>query len=121
MSDEAARRAVLDRLGTRLSAVDEARRLAEKRGDVSRLARLDVLARILDHEIKLEAEDPEPAAGREDEIILVGGKYHGMVVTEAPHGAYHIDLFGSRYVQDPCQGQEEYPRRFLLTPQIIEE
>ena len=64
MSDEAARRAVLDRLGTRLSAVDEARRLAEKRGDVSRLARLDVLARILDHEIKLEAEDPEPAAGR---------------------------------------------------------
>jgi hypothetical protein len=121
VSDEAARRAVLDRLQTRLAAVDDVRRLAEKRGDVSRLARLDVLARILDHEIKLEAEDPVPAPGREDEIVLVGGKYHGMIVTGAPHGAYHIDLFGSRYVQDPNQGQGQYPRRFLLTRQIVEE
>jgi hypothetical protein len=73
MSDEDARQAVLSRLSTRLDAVDDARRAAEARGDTTRLVQLDVLARILSHEITLEETDPEPLPGREDEVILLGG------------------------------------------------
>ena len=87
MSDEDARQAVLSRLGTRLDAVDDARRAAEARGDTTRLAKLDVLAKLLSFEIQLEETDPEPLPGREDEVILLGGRAHATIVTKVPADA----------------------------------
>ena len=115
MSDEDARQAVLSRLGTRLDAVDDARRAAEARGDTTRLAKLDVLARILSHEIHLEETDPEPLPGREDEAILLGGRAHATIVTKAPADARELVIFGNTYRLDETAPAIR-PRRFLWSP-----
>ena len=115
MSDEDARQAVLSRLGTRLDAVDDARRAAEARGDMSRLAKLDALARLLSFEIHLEETDPEPLPGREDEVILLGGRAHATIVTKVPADARELVIFGITYRQDES-APDVRPRRFLWPP-----
>ena len=115
MSDEDARQAVLSRLGTRLDAVDDARRAAEARGDTTRLAKLDVLAKLLSFEIHLEETDPEPLPGREDEVILLGGRAHATIVTKVPADARELVIFGITYRQDES-APDIRPRRFLWSP-----
>ena len=115
MSDEDARQAVLSRLGTRLDAVDDARRAAEARGDTIRLAKLDVLARLLSFEIHLEETDPEPLPGREDEVILLGGPCHGQIVTRVPCGSATLRIFTATYTWDTT-APDIRPRRFLWSP-----
>jgi hypothetical protein len=115
MSDEDARQAVLSRLGTRLDAVDDARRAAEARGDTTRLAKLDALARLLDFQIQLEETDPEPLPGREDEVILLGGPCHGQIVTRVPSDLATLRIFTAVYTWDTTEPAIR-PRRFLWPP-----
>jgi hypothetical protein len=60
--DDVARQEVIARLEARIIAIDELRRLCERRGDARRLEELDGKAKLLQKVLGFERDDPPPSS-----------------------------------------------------------